>query len=163
MITPSQAVEIQARLDRNRKQQPIPAPETEKQGEDRESKVRAEILAFCAKQWPVWLVKSSRPDQRSTVAVGCHDLTIWAPGNRTLAIELKSKTGKKSPAQQVWAKQMQMLDATVHECRSFADFESILRDMNFLPSPDPAVAGGADVGSPRPVIREDGLLGDFKP
>lgn len=110
----------------------IASTECGKGGVDRESKLRAEILAFCAKQWPVWLVVSARPDQRSTVAVGSHDLSIWVPGGDVIAIELKKKDGKLSPAQQAWARQMAMLDTMVYVVRSFADFESILRDKNYF-------------------------------
>lgn len=87
--------------------------------------LQEQIRAFCAEQWPKWLVIQARSDQRSTIAVGAHDFTVFLPGGRLLCVETKAKGKKQTPEQLAWAKQMEMLGHTVHVCRSLDEFRNL--------------------------------------
>ncbi len=56
---------------------------------------------------------------------GVADLIIWCPGGKELKIELKTKSGKLSPAQADWKKRMEELGHTVHLARSLAHVKHI--------------------------------------
>lgn len=81
-----------------------------------------QIIAFCNAQWPRWKFIRARPDERSTIANGAQDFTIWMPGNKVLCIECKSKDGKRSDDQTIWAAEMAMLGVEVRIVRSMAAF-----------------------------------------
>jgi hypothetical protein len=96
------------------------------QNEQRESKLSDSIAAWCASQWPKWLVIRARTDQKSTIAVGCQDLTIFAPNGRIFLFELKAKDGKLSLEQAAWIAGMRMLGHHVQVIRSMEEFLSAI-------------------------------------
>lgn len=97
------------------------AAECATHGEDREIKLAEAIRDHCAKQWPPWLVSSARTDVPSTLPVGYPDMTVWGPGWVAL-LELKSKTGKPSPAQREWGAKFAALGWTMHVIRTMDEF-----------------------------------------
>lgn len=97
---------------------------------ERESKLRQQILDYCAAQWPTWLVISARTDTQSTIAVGAHDCTIFAP-QKIFCLELKNRTGKLSQEQTVWAFQMGRLGHEVYVIRSMEEFLTIVKPINY--------------------------------
>lgn len=90
-----------------------------------ETPLRLKILEYCNKQWPAWLVISARTDQASTIAVGAHDVTLFAP-QKIFCIELKSKAGKVDSDQTVWIHQMKKLGHEVFVVRTFQEFLNIV-------------------------------------
>lgn len=92
---------------------------------ERELDLHDQIIRYCNAQWPKWKYIHARTDKRSTIAAGCQDFTIFAPG-RVLCIEVKRPGGKLDPDQQGWAKEMQMLGHTVHTVRSMDEFIALL-------------------------------------
>lgn len=125
-ISQADYINMQARVA---KQGP-PAPAAPSQAEAREMKLHDKIIALCHRQWPRWKYIRARPDEPSTIAEGAQDFTIFMPNGRTLCLECKSKTGKLSDKQRIWAKEMEMLGHTVYEVKSMDDVESILRDLD---------------------------------
>lgn len=93
---------------------------------EREIYLRQQILDYCAQQWPAWLVISARTDERSTIAVGAHDVTCFMPGAVKM-FELKKKDGKVTKEQQIWIHQMATLGHTVHVIRSMEEFLTIVK------------------------------------
>jgi hypothetical protein len=83
------------------------------------------ILDFCAAQWPKWKVIRARPDQPSTIAKGCHDLTVFLPGRHTLLVECKANAEKLSPYQLIWKHELGMLDHDVPIVRSLEQFKAL--------------------------------------
>lgn len=94
-------------------------------GASREEILREQIMAYCAKQWPRWLVISARTDVASTIAVGAHDCTIFAP-MKIFCMELKRANGKLSEAQTAWAFEMSRLGHQVFVVRSMDEFMAIV-------------------------------------
>ena len=66
-------------------------------GEQRESKVRAEVIEYCRTQG--WLVFSGTTAHATGRTVGEPDLTIAASGGIVFFVELKSASGKLRPEQ----------------------------------------------------------------
>lgn len=81
-----------------------------------------QIMRHCDSQWPRWKYLHSRTDQKSTVAVGSHDFTVFLPGSKHLCIECKSKSGKLSSYQLGWAHEMRTLGHEVHVVYSLDQF-----------------------------------------
>ena len=105
-------------------------------GVDKESKLHAQIKAWCANQWPRWVVVSARMDVPSTLPVGCHDMTIFAPPAKhpswpqlptVFCFELKKRGGKLSAEQRSWIELMRCADHTVHVIDSFDAFLEIVK------------------------------------
>jgi hypothetical protein len=88
-----------------------------------ERRLREQILAYCASQWPRWKVKTARTDMPSTLGVGVHDLTLFASRSRTFCIELKSSRGKLGPEQRDWKYELFLVG---HEVEVFTTFEQFL-------------------------------------
>lgn len=80
------------------------------------------VLDWCNSQWPRWVVIHARTDKKSTLPEGCHDLTVLGPKKKFILIELKSATGKRNRAQQIWAAQCLALDHEVKIVRSMDEF-----------------------------------------
>lgn len=127
-LTPQQAAEILARLERNRKRKPPDewiksvADSCVSYGDDHESKVRKQITKWCDDQWPPWVYWGARPDVKSTLPKGCHDLTLAGPDNQTLFIDTKSKTGKPSPDQLIWRTRLRAVGRELYFVKTFDQF-----------------------------------------
>ena len=124
--TPEQAIEILRRLERNRKRDPIFSltPEYE-EGEERESIIRNQIIKWCDRQWPKWLVCTARTDKPSTLPVGFPDMVIFGPYPTCVIVETKSKAAKPSPDQRIWEKKFELLGWRVHFVKTFDHFITI--------------------------------------
>jgi len=92
-----------------------------------ERELHDDIMRHCDKQWPRWKYIHARMDQKSTVAVGSQDFTIFASGGRTFCIEVKTRNGKLSEDQLAWRKEMEMLGHTVHLVKSMEQFIEVCR------------------------------------
>lgn len=129
-ISRTQFEGMQARLARNGAQ-----PTSEGDQELRratvepEVKLHREIMDWCDQQWPRWKYIHARTDQRSTIAVGCQDFTIFAPG-RVLCIECKKIGGKLSLEQQAWALEMRKLGFEVEMVEKFEEFLMLAMEDN---------------------------------
>jgi len=96
-------------------------------GVEREIKdLHEPIMAYCNRQWPRIKYIRARSDMPSGITVGCHDFTLFLPGNRTLCIECKKKDGKVSVEQAGWIKEMAMLEHIVHIVRSMEEFYALV-------------------------------------
>lgn len=84
--------------------------------------LQEQIRNYCRLQEPEWLVIQARADKKSTIALGCHDLTVVLPGGRWLAGECKSATGEFSPDQIRWGEKMWLLGHEVREWRALSQF-----------------------------------------
>lgn len=104
-------------------------PSAESLGEavDREDKLRDQIIGWCKSKWPQWIPVWARSDKKSTLPVGCQDITLFAPKRVCYCLELKSKTSKHSKEQLAWYAQMRMLDWEVHTVRNWEDFIRIVK------------------------------------
>ena len=94
---------------------------------ERESKLHDHIIDFCFEQWPRWKVVFARTDKKSTLPVGCHDMTIFASERRVFCFELKAKGNKPDKDQQVWHKELEMLGHHVHTIYDYATFLEIVK------------------------------------
>lgn len=80
------------------------------------------ISHWCRSQWPRVKFIQARSDEKSTIAVGAHDFTIYLPDGVVLSIECKAKGNKISPDQAAWIKELEMLGHKVHVVWSFQEF-----------------------------------------
>jgi len=106
----------------------------------RESETHDAIMAECRRRG--WLAIHSRVDIASSVTVGVPDFVIAAsqtvsghglPPYKepvTLYVECKRPGGKLRPSQQACRAQLEQNGHFYYIVYSFADFESILRDLN---------------------------------
>ena len=92
-----------------------------------EGELHDEIIKHCNAQYPRWKVIHARMDQRSTIAVGAQDFTIFVPAGRTICVECKAKGKKRTPEQLAWAKEMSMLGHDVHCIYSMAEFLEVVK------------------------------------
>jgi hypothetical protein len=92
---------------------------------EKEIGLHEKIMRHCETEFPRWKYIHARTDQRSTIAVGVADFTIFLPGGKVVCLEVKSATGKLSEAQLAWSKEMEMLGHTVHVVRTMEDFYHI--------------------------------------
>ena len=88
--------------------------------------LQEQISKWCRGQWPPWKIIQARSDQRSTIAVGAHDMTIFAPNGRVILIECKAKGKKRTGEQTVWEYEMRMLGHRVHLVYSMEQFRQIV-------------------------------------
>jgi hypothetical protein len=93
----------------------------------KESDLHDKIVEFCEQQWPRWKYIHARMDQRSTIAVGCQDFTIFAPG-RVLCVECKRVGGKLSLEQMAWHLEMERVGHRVHVIETFEQFLKLIRE-----------------------------------
>jgi hypothetical protein len=91
-----------------------------------ERRLHDQIIDYCARQWPPWPCIHARMDRRSTIAIGCHDFTIFAPG-RVICIECKRVGGKMTTEQIGWAFQMQKVGFIVQIVHTFDEFLTIVK------------------------------------
>lgn len=126
MITPAEAILIQQRLARNRKDNLQPDPQQPSRGYKQESELREKILEFCGKQWPRWKCVWARDDRKSTLPVGTHDITVLASGGKIFCMELKSHQGKPTPEQRDWIYECHLLGHEVYIVRDMAQFLTIV-------------------------------------
>jgi hypothetical protein len=125
MITTEQFLEIAQRLNKNRPA-PTVAPKQQAEREVGKGGLQEQIQQYCVKQWPRWKIIQARPDQKSTIAKGAQDMTIFASRGRIFCVETKAKGGKPSADQLAWAKEMEMIDHKVHFVWSFEEFMQIV-------------------------------------
>lgn len=101
-------------------------------GDDRETGqggLQEKIQQWCDKQWPRWKTIRARTDKRSTIAAGAQDFTIFGPFPLCICVETKSKTGKLSEDQRIWAFEMERLGWAVHIVRSQEEFEALVKQL----------------------------------
>ena len=128
MITPLQANEMLARLERNRHGRG-PKPESCAAGVESEvADLHRPILAWCRNQVPAVPVFYTRPDRASGAFPGTPDFALIYKG-RCLLIEAKTKRGKLSTEQLAWHHLAARQGHTVHVIRSMEEFWNILRDL----------------------------------
>lgn len=115
--------QIEQRLSRNRRaKQPFTSVGEPAEREVGQGGLHSQIQKFCDEQWPRWKVIAARTDCKSTLPVGCHDLTVFASDRRIFLVELKSKTGKLSQDQRDWAHELGRLGWGIVTVRSIEEF-----------------------------------------
>lgn len=107
--------------------QVVAQPEIVHKPVDRERDLHDKVAAWCDSQHPRVKYITARTDQKSTIAVGCQDYTIFLPGGRTACFELKAKGGKLSPEQLSWHKEMEMLGHKVQTVWSYEEFLILIK------------------------------------
>lgn len=123
-------IAMQERLNRGKKT-PTPPPEVlptkaERYAVSDELQLHDEIISYCNKQFPRWKYIHANPSQKSCIAVGAQDFTLFMPGGKLLCIECKAKGGKWSIEQMAWRKEMEMLGHTVVEIVSMQEFFKLI-------------------------------------
>jgi hypothetical protein len=96
---------------------------------DLEGKLHKQITDYCGKQWPRWKYIRARMDERSTIGIGVHDITVFAP-SKVICIECKARDEKPGDDQLIWIKELEMIGWPVYVVRSFEEFLSVLKDNN---------------------------------
>lgn len=84
--------------------------------------LHGKILEWCNNQWPRWKVIWARTDVKSTLPLGCNDMTVLMPRGRVVCVELKSATGKLSEDQLSWRAELRLLGHEVFVVRSLEEF-----------------------------------------
>ena len=114
---------------------PLPRPErlteSERYAVSNELALHNDIIKWCNDQMPRWKYIHANPSQKSCIAKGCQDFTVFAPG-RVIIFECKNKDGKLDSDQQIWRKEMEMLGHDVPIVRSMQDFFALV---NKTPTP----------------------------
>jgi len=121
-ISTAQFQEMLARSERYSGRLPKPSEPVEK-----EATLHRQIMDWCNGQWPRWKFIHARTDQRSTIQIGSHDLTVFGPFPKCLLIECKTKTGKLSEDQLIWKAEMSQLGWTVEVVRSMGEFLTLIK------------------------------------
>lgn len=117
-------IRAKARLEGNKK--PILQDAPAARRETGRGGLHEEIESWCKEQWPRWKIIKARTDQRSTIAPGAQDMTIFGPYPLCLCVELKAKDGKLSDDQRIWATEMRCLGWEVFVVRSKAEFLEVV-------------------------------------
>lgn len=118
-ISFSDYLEMQRRLDRSAVQPAGDACEDE-------AKLHQDILDWCAKCSPRWIVFRGSMAHKTYRTPGEPDMIVAADGGRTFYIECKTRTGKLSPAQQAIRAWADLLGHKVHVIRSLKEFIEIV-------------------------------------
>ena len=90
-----------------------------------ESVLMDKIIEDCGSRWPQWVCLWARRDKKSTLPVGCHDLTIFCQFPNVILIEGKARNEKPDKDQLIWHKRLEMLGWTVHVVRDWATWKKI--------------------------------------
>ena len=101
---------------------------TTREAVESEGGLHDEIIKWCLGQWPRCKYIHSRMDRRPTIEAGTADFIIFLPKGRVICVECKTRTGKQSKEQLVWAAEMKQLDHKVHVVRSFEDFLKLVSE-----------------------------------
>src|SRR5579884_1275692 len=96
---------------------------------ERESVLHARIMEYCDSQWPRWKFIHARMDERSTIAVGAPDFTIFIPGGKTLCIECKRKGQKPTVQQSAWRMEMNRIGHDIKLITSMDEFMDVVKGM----------------------------------
>ena len=99
----------------------------ESKASEREKDLHIAIILECRRMGFAFV--HSRMDRATTQSKGVPDFIIALPEGKTIWIECKSKSGKKSPEQMAFDYHLRKLEHRSYEVRSLDDFTSILRDM----------------------------------
>lgn len=122
-MTQAEYLAYEARMmDRMRPRRSVPEDSTPV---EKEIPLHDEIIKFCRSQFPPWKYIHARTDKKATISVGANDFTIFLPFGGLLCVECKNATGKLTPSQLVWQKEMQMIGHEVHTIRSFNEFKTL--------------------------------------
>jgi len=92
---------------------------------EREIPLHNRIMIWCNSRIPRVPYIHARPDQKSRIAMGCQDFTVFYKGS-AICIECKAKDGKLSVDQTIWAHLMKSQGFTVWIVCDFATFLSIV-------------------------------------
>jgi hypothetical protein len=76
-----------------------------------------------ARGWEFFHDRSQKKNKR-----GVPDLIVWAPGGRTLQIELKAKRGRMSEEQKLFRLNLSRNGHVVHEVKSYKRFIEIVEN-----------------------------------
>lgn len=126
MITPLEYLQMKERTEAAR-QVKGRQPDGSAERETGPTGLHRQIEDWCRQQWPVWKVLKARTDVKSTLPVGCHDLTVYASGGRVLSVECKAKGGKWSKDQCVWAAELRALGHVVHGVESMGQWLALAK------------------------------------
>jgi hypothetical protein len=100
---------------RNAPKQPVAS-----EGVERERDLHDDVEAECRQRR--WLYVHSRTDRPTTQVKGVPDFLIFRPENRTIFLELKTRTGKLTPEQTAWKFCAEFLGYKYAVIRSMAEF-----------------------------------------
>ena len=87
-----------------------------------ESKIQSTILRWLAKQPNIWAIKVVEANER-----GCPDI-LCCDNGRFVGLEVKSGTGKLSPAQRLQAKRIRDAGGECYTVRNLQDCKDIFLD-----------------------------------
>jgi Holliday junction resolvase len=118
-ISQSDYIAMETRLRQKRKPMVSIVPPT---GHQTERQLHDDILTECRRRG--WIALHSRMDMAATLTVGAPDFVILAEG-RILLIEVKTRTGKLSPAQQALHAWARKLGHEVNVVRSVEEFNAL--------------------------------------
>lgn len=131
-ITPEQYHEMLARTEGNRIRDGIEMPENPAQDEIEE--IHIPILEWARKQIPFVPVIYHRPDKKSGLKKGVHDLTVFYKAH-AICGEGKTEHGKLRTEQLAWILAMEKQGFKVQIWRSSEQFFEIIRQIDLLPWP----------------------------
>ena len=123
-ITRQQYLDHEARVAKGK---PKTAPPNAAARETGKGGLHEQIINWCDSQWPRVKYIHSRTDQKSTVAVGSHDFTLFLHGGTTLCVECKAKGGKLSTEQRIWIHEMALKGHMVHVVFSMEEFKELVK------------------------------------
>ena len=90
----------------------------------RESDLHDDVIAELRRRG--WLYFRGNMGERTSRTLGEPDFTIIGSGGRVFFVELKTRTGKLSPAQLAVATHAHSLGVQVHVVRSMAEFHTLV-------------------------------------
>lgn len=121
-ISTTQFQEMLARTSRNKNRE-SPSQFTPCEKEVGAGGLHELVEADCKRR--LWPYVHSRTDRASTTAAGVTDFVIAASGGRVFFIELKTRTGKMTPAQLGWKMLLERNGHAHFLVRSFSEFLEI--------------------------------------
>lgn len=120
-LTTAQYLDILNKQERNKLREAPPQEPV-----DREADLHRQIIDFCNSQWPRWKYIHCRMDRETSIDVGAPDFIIFAPKSQTIALECKAKGNKLSLEQNIWIRELNLLNHTCHVVYNFDQFLAVV-------------------------------------
>lgn len=90
-----------------------------------EIKLHRDIMEHCQAQWPTWIYIYHDPTKRTHATEGAPDFVIYSEFG-VLSVECKTKNGKRSQAQLIFAAVAGKCGHTIEIVRSMDDFRALV-------------------------------------
>lgn len=122
-ISPFEFQKLLARMQSKNKPAALSGGDPVESGQ--ELKLHSDIMQFCNEQWPPWVFIHTDPTGKSRATPGAPDFVIYSNVG-VLSFECKTKTGKRSEDQTIFAHLARQCGHEIEIVRSMDDFRALI-------------------------------------